>query len=397
MLTRKFHRFKFGTHRRNFIEIMNTHYKIEGTPNSPVLLFSNSLGTDMTMWDEVVPLLLPYFQIVRYDTRGLGKSDVTDEPYTIAQLGQDVIDLIDLLGIDKIHFCGLSMGGQIGQWLGIHHSHRINKLVLSNTGAKIGSAQGWNDRIELINQKGLSAIWEGTKNVWFRDVFLKHNPDKLGVLEKMFLHNEVVGYANCCAAVRDADFRSDIEKIKPETLVITGHEDPATTVADAEFIVEKIPTAQLVVLAAKHIPSIEQPKLFAEAVINFLVGATTQERGMHVRRTVLGNEHVDRASKNVNALTDDFQAFISHYAWGEIWTRPGLSKHHRSLITLAMMIALNRGPEFKMHVKAAIHNGVSVDEIKEVILQSGIYCGLPAANDAYHLAQEVFKEIDIII
>jgi len=133
----------------------------------------------------------------------------------------------------------------------------------------------------------------------------------------------------------------------------------------------------------------------AKALVNFLVGKTTFEQGMHVRRTVLGNEHVDRASKNINAFNGDFQSFISHYAWGEIWTRPGLPKHNRSLITLAMMIALNRGAEFKMHVKAAINNGVTVEEIKEVILQSGVYCGLPAANEAYHLAQSVFTDLGI--
>lgn len=374
---------------------MNTHYKIEGTPNSPVLVFSNSLGTDMRMWDRVVPLLLPYFRIIRYDTRGLGQSEVTPEPYNIAQLGEDVIAMLDELGLEKVHFCGLSMGGQIGQYLGIHHGDRLNKLVLCNTAAQIGSNKGWNDRIDLIKNKGMNAIWEGTKKVWFRDAFIKNNTEWIDYLGSMFLNNNVLGYSNCCAAIRDADFRIDLQKIKAKTLVITGDEDPATTVADAEFMVEKIPDATLSVLPARHIPSIEQPELFANTLIDFLVGKTTFEKGMHVRRTVLGDAHVNRANKHKNPFTTDFQNFISHYAWGEIWTRPGLNKHHRSLITLAMMIALNRRAEFKMHVKAAIHNGVTIDEIKEVILQSGIYCGLPAANDAFHAASEVFKDLNM--
>lgn len=374
---------------------MNTHYQINGTPNSPVLVFSNSLGTDLHMWDWVVPHLLPYFQILRYDTRGLGKSEVSSEPYSVELLGQDVIYLLDQLELEKVFFCGLSMGGQIGQWLGIHHGNRLEKLVLCNTAAQIGTAEGWNDRIQLIQKEGMQAIWEGTKKVWFTETFVQKNPDLIGKLESMFLQNNVRGYANCCAAVRDADFRNELQKITIDTLVIAGEDDPATTVVDAQFMVDQIPSANLVALPTRHIPSIEQPRAFAEALIDFLVGTSTFEKGMHVRRTVLGDAHVDRANHNIIDFNADFQSFISRYAWGEIWTRPGLSKHNRSLITLAMMIALNRKAEFKMHVKAALHNGVSLEEIKEVILQSGIYCGLPAANEAFHSALEVFKELNI--
>ena len=374
---------------------MKTYSKIEGTPNSPLLVFSNSLGTSFHMWDDVIPLLLPYFRILRYDTRGLGKSEVSPGPYSVEQLGKDLIDILDAQEVEKVYFCGLSMGGQIGQWLGVHHRNRLHKLVLSNTAAHIGTKQGWNQRIELIREKGLEAIWRGTQKVWFREVFIQNNQEKIQQLEEMFLQNKVEGYAACCAAVRDADFRGELSRITVPTLVITGEEDPATTVADSQYLVDQIPDAQLVVLPARHIPSIEHPEAFAHRLIEFFVGKSTLEKGMHVRRSVLGDAHVDRAQSKTNAFNQDFQSFISHYAWGEIWTRPGLSKHNRSLITLAMMIALNRKAEFKMHIKAALHNGVSVQEIKELILQSGIYCGLPAANEAYHSAQEVFEENNV--
>ncbi|WP_415860121.1 4-carboxymuconolactone decarboxylase [Spirosoma telluris] len=126
--------------------------------------------------------------------------------------------------------------------------------------------------------------------------------------------------------------------------------------------------------------------------MNFFVGESTFDRGMHVRRMVLGDAHVDKANDQINELTADFQQFITHYAWGEIWTRPGLSKPNRSLITLAMLIALNRKTEFQMHVRAALNNGVSAAEIKEVIMQSALYCGLPAANEAFHLASEIVNQ-----
>ncbi len=250
---------------------MTTNYKIEGQANKPVLVFSNSLGADMRMWDAVVPRLLPYFRVLRYDTRGMGQSEVTAEPYHIAQLAQDVLGLADTLGIEQFHFCGLSMGGQIGQQLGIHHSERLHKLVLCNTAAKIGTAEKWNKRIQLINRVGMRPLWHPTKKLWFRAQFIEKHPERVAALDSMFLGNDIVGYSNCCAAVRDADFRKELQKIQADTLVITGDEDTATTVADAAFMVDNISMAQLVVLPARHIPSIEQPEAFAKALLDFLV------------------------------------------------------------------------------------------------------------------------------
>ena len=374
---------------------MKTNFKIQGTPNSPVLMFSNSLGATMAMWDELIPDLLPYFRVLQYDTRGHGQSEMTEGPYSIAQLGNDVIDLLDELNIDKVYFCGLSMGGLIGQWLGINHPERIEKLIISNTDSKIGTAEGWNERIKTINENGMSSIMEGTMGKWFTKGFRGSNPSRVAEMTQLFLANRIDGYTACCAAIGAADFRDAIKTISVETLIITGDEDTVTNVAAAEKMQEEIPNAKLKVFHARHLPSTELPTEYAETLIDFIVGEATFDRGMHVRRTVLGSEHVDRANGNKNEFNTDFQEFISHYAWGEIWTRPGLPKHNRSLITLSMLIPLNRKAEFKMHVKAAFNNGVTVTEIKEVILQSGIYCGLPAANDAMHSAEEVFKELNI--
>lgn len=374
---------------------MKTNYKLQGTPNSPVLMFSNSLGADLTMWDELVPYLLPYFRVLQYDTRGHGQSELTDGPYTIEQLGHDVIDLLDTLKIDKVYFCGLSMGGLIGQYLGINHPDRLHKLIISNTDAKIGTVERWNDRIETINEQGMQAIVDATMEKWFTESYHQTHPSRVAEMKKIFLANKPEGYTACCAAIGNADFRADIKQIQLETLIITGDEDAVTNVAQAEIMQKEIAGAELKVFHARHLPSTELPAYYAETLINFIVGEDTFDRGMHVRRTVLGDAHVDRANGNKNEFNTDFQEFISHYAWGEIWTRPGLPKHSRSLITLAMLIPLNKKAEFKMHVKAAFNNGVTIDEIKEVILQSGIYCGLPAANDAMHSAEEVFTDLGI--
>jgi len=372
---------------------MKTNYKITGTPNSPVLAFSNSLGTDMGMWEELIPNLLPYFRVLQYDTRGHGGSEITDDSYTIDLLGNDFITLLDELKIDKVYFCGLSMGGLIGQWLGIHHPKRLLKLILSNTDSKIGTAENWNDRIKTIQNEGMQAIVEGTMERWFTADFRQNNPSRIAEIKSVFAKNSIVGYANSCAAVRDADFRNDLHKITTETLVITGIEDAVTNVEQAEILAKAIPNASLKVLPARHLSATELPENYAQVLIDFIVGESTFEKGMHVRRSVLGADHVAKANGNINEFNGDFQNFISNYAWGEIWTRPGLSKHNRSLITIAMLIALNRKSELQMHIKAAFNNGVTVSEIKEVIMQSALYCGLPAANEAIHTAEEVFKEI----
>lgn len=390
---------------------MNTNYQLQGTPNSPVLIFSNSLGSEMMMWDEVVPYLLPYFRVLRYNTSPPSRAASqwrTTRPdgggviCTIGDLGRQVIELMDELGIESAYYCGLSMGGLIGQWLGIHHPQRFHKIVLSNTGAKIGNDERWNGRIETITKNGMQAIVDDTMERWFTEAFREANPTRVAETKAMFLRSDIKRYSQCCEAIRDADFREQLHQLSVETLVITGDEDPVTNVEQAEFLANNIPSAQLKVLHARHLASTELPREYAEVLIDFFIAPPAPRgvssdggaRGMFVRRTVLGNEHVDRANAKINDFNADFQDFITRYAWGEIWTRPDLSKHNRSLITMAMLIALNRKAEFKMHVKAALNNGVTVTEIKEVIMHSALYCGLPAANEAFHTAEEAFKEIN---
>ncbi|WP_254448486.1 bifunctional 3-oxoadipate enol-lactonase/4-carboxymuconolactone decarboxylase PcaDC [Spirosoma rhododendri] len=371
---------------------MNTHYQIDGE-TGPVLVFSNSLGADLIMWDKVVPRLLPHFRILRYDTRGHGQTPVSAEPFTITDLGLDVLNLLDKLAIDKIVFCGLSMGGLIGQWLAINHPERVERLILSNTAAKIGNDTTWNERIDRVRQVGLPAIVDGVLDRWLTPDYRQANPAELAQLRDSFLRNTVAGYAACCEAIRDVDFRETIGQISAPTLVIAGTHDPVTTVADGQFLQQHIPGAQLVELSAAHVSAIESPDAFTDAIRSFLIAEAPKQSvydaGMAVRRAVLGDAHVDRATTGITDFNGEFQDFITRYAWGEIWTRPGLPRHSRSLITLGMLIALNREAEFKMHVRAAFNNGVTIDEIKEVIMHSALYCGLPAANAAFHAAQDV--------
>ncbi len=375
---------------------MSNKYKIQGTPNSPVLLFSNSLGCTLDMWDELVPSLLPYFRILQYDTRGHGGSSGTEDAsgFKIGQLGADVIQLLDSLGIDKVYFCGLSMGGLIGQWLAIHYPQRIHKLVLSNTAAKIGTEERWNERIFMVNAEGFDNLAAGTMDRWFTPGFREAHPALINQWHRKFLSNHSAGYSSCCAAIRDADFRAQLHRISAPTLVITGSEDEVTTVADAEWMASKMPHARAIMLPCRHLSPVELPEQFIAHLLDFLIGISVTDRGMHIRRTVLGNAHVDRSLANMTSFNAEFQQLITQYAWGTIWSRPGLNKRERSLATLSMLIGLNKPNEFKMHVRAAIHNGLTIEEIKEIILHSAIYCGVPAANEAFHLAGEILKEME---
>ncbi|MFN8354199.1 MAG: 3-oxoadipate enol-lactonase [Spirosomataceae bacterium] len=247
-----------------------THYQLEGSADAPVLMFSNSLGSDLSMWDPQLQMLTEHFRVLRYDTRGHGQSEVSRGPYTIDQVGQDVVALLDALGIQKINFCGLSMGGLIGQWLGINHPGRLHKLVLSNTGAKIGQADKWNQRIATISAHGMASIVDETIERWFTTPFIAASPSAIAHVRAMFLANQVEGYTACCAVVRDADFRNQLEQISVPTLVIAGTHDPATTVADGEFLATHIPNAVLSVVPAAHLSNIEMGDLYSAKLLAFL-------------------------------------------------------------------------------------------------------------------------------
>ena len=246
------------------------HYRWDGPETSPVLIFSNSLGTDLTMWDAQTAALSWKFRILRYDTRGHGQSSVTPGPYSIQQLGCDVAALMDAVGVSRAHFCGLSMGGQIGMWLAGNAPERLGKLVLCNTGAKIGNAEGWDARIEAIKRDGMAAFAPQVIERWFTSGFRAKEPAKVAAVQKLLEATDLDGYIANCEAVRDFDYRERVEKIAVPTLVIAGSSDVATTPADAKFLVERIEGARYAELNAAHLSNIEDEARFTQEVGDFL-------------------------------------------------------------------------------------------------------------------------------
>ncbi len=247
------------------------HYKLTGRPGQPVLVFSNSLGADLTMWNALVAELSKHFRILTYDTRGHGHSSTPPGPYSVETLGRDLVALLDALNIESCNFCGLSMGGQIGQWLAINAPSRINKLILSNTGARIGTADNWNTRIAAVQRDGFAPLIPGVLERWFTPAFHLSHPEEITRIRKVLESVDPIGYIACCASVRDADFRSDLMRISHPTLVIAGTHDPATPPSDARYLADNIAGAQLIELNASHVSNIEAAPAFTNALLGFLL------------------------------------------------------------------------------------------------------------------------------
>jgi 3-oxoadipate enol-lactonase len=246
------------------------HYELAGPANAPVVMFSNSLGATLSMWDAQMPEVTKKFRVLRYDKRGHGQSSVPPGPYTVEQLGRDAVALLDFLKLDTVHFCGLSLGGQTGMWLGLNAPKRLKKLVLCNTGAKIGAPEAWNSRIDAVRKGGMQAISAAVIERWFTAGFRAKEPAVVSKIQQALESNSPEGYTGCCAAVRDFDCREKLGAIQTPTLVIAGAHDPATPPADGRFVAEKIPGSHYVELEAAHLSNIEDRDRFTVEVGKFL-------------------------------------------------------------------------------------------------------------------------------
>ncbi|MEO4045892.1 3-oxoadipate enol-lactonase [Pseudomonas sp. CAU 1711] len=249
------------------------HYLLEGPAGAPVLVLSNSLGTDLHMWDAQIAAFTQHFRVLRYDTRGHGQSLVTQGPYSIEQLGRDVLALLDALDIAKASFCGLSMGGLIGQWLAINAAQRIERLVLCNTAARIGDESVWNPRIDTVLAGGTQAmrdLRDASILRWFTAGFAEAEPAKVEPIVGMLAQTSPQGYAANCAAVRDADFRERLGAIRAPTLIVCGSGDPVTTPEHGRFMQQRIVGAELVEFHAAHLSNVQAGDAFARRVLDFL-------------------------------------------------------------------------------------------------------------------------------
>lgn len=369
-------------------------YRLQGNARQPVLIFSHSIGTDQAMWDQQVADLLPYFHILRYDTRGHGASDVTPGEYSVEMLGRDVLGLADALGISQFAFCGLSLGGAIGQWVAASAPGRVTHLVLANTSPQFLPRVNWETRIATVLKSGMAAIVDMAMQRFFSEETLAKGSPHAASIRSVLLGTDPAGYTRCCAALRDVDHTRLLESIKAPTLVIAGDRDVSTPWSGhGEILAREIPGARTLHLAAAHLSNIERPRSFTTAVLEFLgapsdSSADPLQAGFAIRRAVLGDAHVDKAIAATTELTCEFQELITRYAWGTIWSRPELDWRTRRLLVLAITAALGRWEEFTLHLRAGLANELELCDLKEVLLQTAIYAGVPAANTGFKIAAE---------
>ncbi|MGZ4867840.1 MAG: 4-carboxymuconolactone decarboxylase, partial [Candidatus Angelobacter sp.] len=302
----------------------------------------------------------------------------------------------------KFAFCGLSMGGAVGQWLAVNAPQRLTALVLANTSPKFGTPDTWDARRKAVLEGGMPAIVDAVMQRFFS--LQNQSPHRQAATfaqstRAVLLGTDPKGYAACCTALRDADTRASLSKISVPTLMIGSDKDPSTPwEAHGAILARDIPGAKAVRLQTAHLSNLEQPRAFTAAVLDFLLAETADidslEAGMKVRRQVLGDEHVDRSLKNTTDFTRDFQELITRYAWGAVWTRPGLDHRTRRLLVLSVTAALGRWEEFRLHLRAGLALDLEVCDVKETLLQVAVYAGVPAANTAFQIAKEEIDRLE---
>ncbi|MGQ0732474.1 MAG: bifunctional 3-oxoadipate enol-lactonase/4-carboxymuconolactone decarboxylase PcaDC [Acidobacteriota bacterium] len=373
------------------------YYRLDGGDDLPVLILAHSLGQDHGMWDPQAADLAPYFRVLRYDVRGHGGSDAPPGEYRLDQLGHDALALADALGIRRFAFCGLSLGGMIGQWLASNVPDRVSALVLANTSPR-PDATMMEARRRAVLEGGVAAVADAVMARFFAPAVLAANPPTVAHARRTLMATSAVGYAGCCAAVRDTDVDASLSAIRAPTLVICGDLDVSLPwKGHGERLSQAIPHARVSHLRAAHLSNLETPRAFTAALCAHLLPSDTSfDAGLRMRRAVLGDEHVDRALATRTELTGAFQDLITRGVWGEIWTRPGLDPRTRRLMVLAVTAALGRWEEFRLHVRAALRtHALEPCEVTEVLLQLAVYAGAPAANSAFKAAEEEMSALGL--
>jgi 3-oxoadipate enol-lactonase / 4-carboxymuconolactone decarboxylase len=364
-----------------------------GPHGAPLLLLGPSLGTSaITLWGKAARLLTARFRVIAWDLPGHGGTPAA-APFTIGDLAAGVLALVDDLSPGStFHYAGDSVGGCVGLQLLLDAPQRITAATLLCSGAKIGDPDGWRQRAESVRASGTAGIVTASAERWFGPGFTDREPATASALLDALRDTDAQGYAHVCAALADFDATARLGDITAPVLCIAGTDDVATPPEMLQRIAAGVKDGRMMVLdGVGHLAPAEAPERVAD-LIGGRLGADALGDGMAVRRAVLGDAHVDRAVAATTDFTAEFQEMITRYAWGTIWTRPGLDRRSRSLITLTALIARGHHEELVMHLRAARRNGLSNDEIKELILQSAIYCGVPDANTAFRIAVGVLAD-----
>ncbi len=388
----------------------------------PLLVLGPSLGTSAaSLWSACAGHLADRFHVVAWDLPGHGAThNAAAAPFDMADLGSAVLTMVDAVHAERgepagpFAYAGDSAGGAVGLQLLLDAPDRVRAAVLLCTSAGFAAMPGWDDRAHTVRASGTAAVVELSARRWFGPGFLDHHPEQGAALLHALQAVDDEGYAQVCEAIARFDVRYRLSEIVAPVLAVAGSDDIATPPAHLDEIAHGVKNGRLVVLdGVAHLAPAEEPSVVAKLLAQHLeqpaasssadIGSDADVHGdpaadallaagMRVRREVLGDAHVDRATAAVTDLTREFQDLITRYAWGTIWTRPGLDRRSRSMITLTALIARGHHEELVLHLRAARRNGLTDDEIREVLLQSAVYCGVPDANTAFRIAQQVLAE-----
>ncbi|MGI5403794.1 4-carboxymuconolactone decarboxylase [Streptomyces sp. CA-135486] len=410
-------------------------YRIDGPDDAPVLILGPSLGTTWHMWDRQIAELSRQWRVFRFDLPGHGGAPA--HPATaVAELADRLLGALDELGIQRFGYVGCSIGGAIGIELALRHPHRMASLALVAASPRFGTADEFRQRGVIVRTNGLDPMARSAPERWFTHGFAAAQPAIVEWAVQMVRTTDPGCYIAACEALAAFDVRAELGRIGVPTLVLVGSEDQVTGPAEARTLVAGIPDARLALVpGASHLAPVEQPAAVTDLLVRHFstswqdtlnaiptppvapaisapVGplaeiapaspvqpeAVQQGRpdpyaaGMKVRREVLGDAHVDRATAAADDFTGDFQELITRYAWGEVWTREGLDRRTRSVVTLTALVAGGHLDELAFHTRAALRNGLTPAEIKEILIHAAVYCGVPAANSAFRVAHAVIQE-----
>ncbi|MGO4458540.1 3-oxoadipate enol-lactonase [Streptomyces sp. M-16] len=368
------------------------HHRLDGPVHGAPLILGPSLGTSLAVWEPQLAALARHHRVLRFDLPGHGSSSAVAVA-TVADLADLVLGLADHHGWQRFHYAGISLGGAIGTHIAVHRPERVSSLAVVCSSARFGDPEAWRQRAAQVRAEGTGPLAEASAARWFADP--AHTAGTLAgkALLCDLASTDPEAYASCCDALAVHDLRADLPGITAPTLVVAGRADLATPPAHARELADGIPGAGLTEIAgAAHLAGIDRPDAVTAALLAHLGHPFPRTAGERVRRAVLGDAHVDRATTLSTPFTDPFQDFITRYAWGEIWTRPGLDRRTRSCVTLTALVAQGHHEELALHVRAALTNGLTADEIGEVLLQTAVYCGVPAANSAFATARRVLDD-----
>ncbi|MFD6284844.1 4-carboxymuconolactone decarboxylase [Streptomyces sp. NPDC060205] len=416
-------------------------YRFDGPEDAPVLILGPSLGTTWHMWDRQVPELAKQWRVFRFDLPGHGGAPAHPTG-SVTELAERLLATLDGLGVQRFGYAGCALGGAVGAELALRRPDRVASLTLIAASPRFGTADEFRQRGVIVRSNGLDPIARSSPERWFTTGFAAAQPAITEWAVQMVRTTDPGCYIAACEALAAFDIRADLGRIGVPTLVLVGSDDQVTGPAEARTLVAGIPDARLAVVpGASHLVPVEQPAAVTDLLVRHFSTAWQQpaydsstgqmsvvvpqaspvlsvpqqaspvaeiapapqpealtgradpyDAGIKVRREVLGDAHVDRALAQADEFSGDFQEFITRYAWGEIWDRPGLDRRSRSCVTLTALVAGGHLDELAFHTRAALRNGLTPVEIKEVLLQAAVYCGVPAANSAFKVAQQVIRE-----